>query len=261
MPRRIHQLCAGLGRHLHLLPELPKRPDHRGRPWRDSREVLNGTLWILRTGAQWSEMPSRYPPYQTCHRRFQQWRESGVMDRLLEALARDLERRGKINLEECFIDGSFSPAKKGALEFGKTKRGKGSKNMAIADRTGLPVALCTGSASPHETKFVTELIDQCFTEDKHERLIGDKAYDSDPLDAACAAKGVTMISPHKTNRKKPKSQDGRALRRYNRRWKVERLFAWLQNYRRLVTRFEYHIENFLAFLKLAAFMILAKKYL
>lgn len=57
-----------------LLPELPKRTDGRGRPWRDSREVLNGILWILRTGAQWSELPNRYPPYQTCHRRFQQWR-------------------------------------------------------------------------------------------------------------------------------------------------------------------------------------------
>ena len=102
-----------------LLPALPKRSDGRGRPWRDSREVLNGILWVLRTGAQWSEMPGRYPPYQTCHRRFQQWRKSGVMDRLLETLARDLEQRGKINLEECFIDGSFSSAKKGALALGK----------------------------------------------------------------------------------------------------------------------------------------------
>lgn len=98
-----------------LLPELPRRADGRGRPWRDSREVLNGILWILRTGAQWSELPDRYPRYQTCHRRFQQWRRSGVMDRLLEALAKDLEERGKMNLDECFIDGSFSAAKKGAL--------------------------------------------------------------------------------------------------------------------------------------------------
>ena len=102
-----------------ILPELKTRPDGRGRPWRDSREVLNGILWILRTGAQWSEMPGRYPPYQTCHRRFQQWRKSGVMDDLLVALAQDLEERGKIDLEECFIDGSFSPAKKGALGLGK----------------------------------------------------------------------------------------------------------------------------------------------
>ena len=102
-----------------LLPQLPRRADNRGRPWRDSREVLNGILWILRTGAQWSELPRRYPPYQTCHRRFQQWRSQGVMDRLLEALAQDLEQRGKIDLEECFIDGSFSVAKKGATKSAK----------------------------------------------------------------------------------------------------------------------------------------------
>ena len=108
---------------------------------------------------------------------------------------------------------------------------------------------------------MTELIEHRITKGKPGLLIGDKAYDSDPLDAACAVMGVTMISPHKANRKKSRTQDGRALRRYKRRWKVERLFAWLQNYRRLITRFEYHIENFLAFLNLAAFMILAKKYL
>lgn len=132
--------------------------------------------------------------------------------------------------------------------------------MAITDRAGLPVALCTASASPHETKFVKELIEHRFTEGKPERLIGDKAYDSDPLDQDCLDLGVTLIAPNRSNRKH-QTQDGRALRRYKRRWKVERLFAWLQNYRRLITRFEYHVENFLAFLKLAAFMILANKYL
>ncbi len=117
-----------------LLPELPRRADGRGRPWRESRDVLNGILWILRTGAQWSEMPSRYPPYQTCHRRFQQWRASGVMDRLLECLAQDLEQRGKINLEECFVDGSFSAAKKGALKSAKPSvaRGPGSWQFQTA---------------------------------------------------------------------------------------------------------------------------------
>jgi transposase len=114
-----------------LLPPLPKRADGRGRPWRDSREVLNGILWILRTGAQWSEMPARYPPYQTCHRRFQQWRAAGVMDRLLEALARDLEERGQIDLEECFIDGSFSAAKKGALTSGKPSGARGARSWQL----------------------------------------------------------------------------------------------------------------------------------
>lgn len=114
-----------------LLPKPSKRADGRGRPWRDAREVLNGILWILRTGAQWSEMPRRYPPYQTCHRRFQQWRASGVMDRLLEALARDLEKRGKIDLEECFIDGRFSPAKKGALESGKASGARAVRSWQL----------------------------------------------------------------------------------------------------------------------------------
>lgn len=106
-----------------------------------------------------------------------------------------------------------------------------------------------------------ELIDSCATVGRPERLIGDRAYDSDPLDAECAELGVSLIAPHRAGRRKPKTQDGRALRRCARRWKVERLFAWLQNYRRLITRFERKIENFLAFLRLAAFMILAKKYL
>ena len=73
--------------------------------------------------------------------------------------------------------------------------------------------------------------------------------------------GIAIIALHKSNRKKAASQDGRGLRRYKRRWKVERLFAWLQNYRRRIPRFEYYVKNFLALLKLAAFMILAKKYL
>ena len=106
-----------------------------------------------------------------------------------------------------------------------------------------------------------DLIRDVLTEGRPDRLIGDKAYDSDPLDRECLEMGVTLIAPHKRNRVKPSTQDGRPLRCYKRRWKVERLFAWLQNHRRLITRFEYYAENFLAFLQLAAFMILAKRYL
>ena len=97
-----------------LIGELPKRADGRGRPWRSSREVLNGILWILRTGAQWADLPERYPPYQTCHRRFQRWVRDGTYERILEALAQDLKERGKLDLSECFIDGTFVVAKKGA---------------------------------------------------------------------------------------------------------------------------------------------------
>src|SRR6516164_588011 len=98
-----------------LIPEPKRRRDGRGRPWKDRREVLNGILYILRTGAPWADLPERYPPYQTCHRRFQQWVRSGVMRGVLEALAEDLHFRGGFHLHEAFIDGSFAPAKRGAL--------------------------------------------------------------------------------------------------------------------------------------------------
>ena len=96
-----------------LIPKPPRREDGRGRPWRDPRDVLNGVLWILRTGAPWKDLPERYPPYQTCHRRFQRWIEEGVLGTVLETLAEDLEERGEIDLSECYIDGTFVAAKKG----------------------------------------------------------------------------------------------------------------------------------------------------
>ena len=92
-----------------------RRADNRGRPWHDTRSVLNGVFWVLGTGAQWRELPEKYPPYQTCHRRFQQWIRSGKLEEALKLLARLLYEQGKLNLEEAFVDATFASAKKGAL--------------------------------------------------------------------------------------------------------------------------------------------------
>src|SRR5829696_1257739 len=132
---------------------------------------------------------------------------------------------------------------KGGAGVGKTKRGKGTKLMAVADGAGLPLALYATSASPHEVRLVGTTIEHRLIAEKPEKLIGDKAYDSDPLDEELATLGIELIAPHKRNRKKLKTQDGRKLRRYKRRWKVERFFAWIQNYRRIVVRYEYHLDN------------------
>src|SRR5712664_2327067 len=142
---------------------------------------------------------------------------------------------------------------------GPTRRGKGSKIMAIADRHGLPVACCVTSASPHETKLVEATVAQRFTRAKPKRMIGDRAYDSDPLDQRLRQKhGIRLIAPHKYNRRRKSTQDGRELRRYCRRWKIERLFAWLHNFRRLVSRWEYHEGNFLGMLQLGCLIILLR---
>lgn len=91
-----------------------------------------------------------------------------------------------------------------------------------------------------------------------EKLIGDKAYHSDPLDAELAEVGIEIIAPHRKNRKKPKSQDGRKLRRYKRRWKIEQLFAHLGNFRCLVVRYERYADNFLGFVQLGCIKLLLR---
>src|SRR5271170_8096057 len=121
-----------------------RRADGKGRPWQDTRAVLNGVLWILRTGAPWHDLPDRYPPYQTCHRRFQQWQRDGTLTRLLHALAEDLRARGKIDLSETFIDASFSSAKKGALLSARLAEEKAVKSW----RSQTAMVFLSPAASP-----------------------------------------------------------------------------------------------------------------
>ncbi len=111
-----------------LLPRYRRRKDGRGRPRQDLREVLNGAFWILRTGAQWADLPDRYPRYQTCHRYFQEWCRDGTVERILHALAKDLYVRGGIDISEAFIDGTFAGAKKGAPASGKRSGGRGRRS-------------------------------------------------------------------------------------------------------------------------------------
>jgi transposase len=157
-----------------------------------------------------------------------------------------------------FCGRDFCSGQKRGLLVGKTKRGKGTKIMGIADGHGLPLALRTESASPAEVKLVQATLEERVVAEVPERLIGDKAYDSDRLDEQMMENfGTEMIAPNRANRD-PRTQDGRPLRRHKRRWKVERLFAWLFNFRRLVVRYEYHAANFQGFVHLAAAIILLR---
>lgn len=129
--------------------------------------------------------------------------------------------------------------------------------MAVADSHGLPIACSVASASPHETTLVAATLGSRFLRKKPTRLIGDKAYDSTGLDATLLAEGIEMIAPHHP-RRNVKTQDGRPLRRYKRRWKIERLFAWLGNFRRILIRHDYHVANFEGFLHLGCIIILTR---
>lgn len=124
-------------------------------------------------------------------------------------------------------------------------------------------------ASPAEVKLVDQTLETIKVSRKGpgrpkkrpERLIADKAYDSDPLRQDLKKRGIDLIAPHRRNRVKPKLQDGRKLRRYKRRWKVERTFAWFGNFRRLVVRYEKLITVYRAFFHIACIIITLRNLL
>jgi transposase len=180
------------------------------------------------------------------------------------------ERTQATGLERIVSGRQFRSGEKRGSKVGKTKRGKGTKWMVVVDGQGVPLGKQLYSASPHEARLAEETVTSIRVtrrrrggrpRQKPQRVIGDRSYDSDPLRARLAARGIELIAPHRCNRSKPRTQDGRALRRYRRRWIVERTFAWLGNYRRLVVRYDRSITIYEAFFHIACFMIVLRRVL
>ena len=135
--------------------------------------------------------------------------------------------------------------------------------MAIADARGLPIAVGIASRPRHEAKLVETTLGQRFVRGRLLRLIADRAYDSAPLAAELAAQGIELIAPVRGGKVRPnrsRKPDGRSLRRYRRRWLVERVFSWLMRSRRIVTRYEHKAENYLAFVQLGCLLILLRRF-
>lgn len=132
--------------------------------------------------------------------------------------------------------------------------------MVLVDGNGLPLAVDISAASPAEVTLIEPLLDQAATTQVPQRLIYDRAADSDPLRERLASRGIELICPHRRGRKRPATQDGRSLRRYRKRWIVERTVSWLQAFRRLVTRYEFYALLFHSFAKLACLMILLRRF-
>jgi transposase len=237
--------------------QIPEsRPGRKPVP---ARAIVEAVLWILNTGAPWHLLPQCYPHDTTGHRRFQQWCEREVLREILTQLANTLREEGAIDERESVIDATFAAAKGGGDAIGLTKRGQGVKILAIVDRHGLPLSVSTHAANHHEVTLVQLSFDFSMLAAKPEHLIGDRAYDRDGLDDDLKQDGVNMIAPHRSTRKL-KTQDGRHLRRYHRRWLVEPFFAWLQWKRRLLVCWEYYASNFLGFVQLASIIMLLQQF-
>ena len=243
------------------LPDSPRSPQG-GRPCADKRQVVAGIFWILDNGAKWKDLPTEFGSKSTVHRWFKKWVQAGVFEAIMREAGSCVEQQGGYRLYECFIDASFSKAKGGGDGIGCTKVGKGVKIMVLVDARGLPVAIETAPANRAENRLVQQLFDFMLPSQVPERVIGDKAYDSDALDAELAEKGIELISPHRKNRRpENKTQDGRPLRRYKRRWTVERTIAWLQHFRRLCIRWERSTALFQGFLHFTCAIMLLKAVL
>lgn len=243
------------------LPEAPRSP-LGGRPPADKRRVVAGIFWILDNGAKWKDLPREFGSKSTVHRWFKRWVEEGVFEAIMRDAGRCVEERDGYRLYECFVDATFSKAKGGGAGIGCTKAGKGVKIIMLVDARGLPVAIDTAPANRHESQLVQQMFEFMLPAEMPARIIGDKAYDSDALDAVIENLGSEMIAPHRSNRRpENKTQDGRPLRRYSRRWTVERTIAWLQHFRRLCIRWERSAVLFQGFLHFSCTLLLLREVL
>lgn len=150
--------------------------------------------------------------------------------------------------------------KKGGAEVGKTKKGKGTKIMVLVDGEGTPLGADIASASQAEVKLIERLITKRTSRRRPRRLLYDRAADSDPLRRRLKTRQIELICPHRKNRQRTPTQDGRRLRRYKKRWKVERTISWLFNFRRLTVRYEHYDHLFLGFIQLACFYTILRGF-
>ena len=193
---------------------------------------------------------------------------AGCMARRLAGTARGTRRRGLVAVGGDVPGRQLRSGQKGGSAVGKTKRGKGTKWMVLVDGGGLPLGVRLESASPGEVTFAEATLAEVKVprpkgrpRQKPKRVIADRAYDSDPLRERLGKRGIELIVPYRNNNKLRKYEDGRKLRRYKRRWIVERTNAWLGQFRRLLVRHEHLLATYRAFFYLACLWITIRRCL
>lgn len=208
-------------------------------PPANKRKAGAGIFWIVDNGGMWNDLPRQFGFKSAGHRCFKRWVDRGVFARIMCVAAQLVEDQGRYGLYACFIDGTLNKAKGGRGGISYMKGGKGVKSRALVDAPTLRIAADQASASPHGSGLVQQLFGWMLTDEVPERAIDDKVYDSDGLDEELTAEAIELIAPHR-KRRRPEhtTQAGSPLRRYKRRFTVERSIGWLQRFRRLRIRRE-----------------------
>ncbi len=249
-----------------ISPFLPP-PARTGRPRADDRRTIEGILYILITGCRWQDLPREYGAPTTVWRRLKSWGEEGLWERIWRAALAALDQRGQLDWSMAFLDGSFVPAKKGGDKVGLTTKGKGVKWMLVVDGNGLPLGF---SANTAEVKLAEQTLDTIKVprprgrpRQRPTKLVADRAYDSSGLRRALQWRGIATCIPPKRRPARWRPKRGRPVlarrEEYRLHYKVERSFAWLGNFRRLLIRWEHQFRVYASFFAVAVLVICVRR--
>jgi len=252
-----------------IYPLLPP-PARTGRPRADDRRTIEGILYMLITGCRWQDLPSEYGAPTTVWRRLRRWGEDGVWERMWRAALATLDQQSKLDWSIAFLDGSFAPAKKGGEKVGVTKKGKGTKWMVVVEGNGLPLGFHLDRATTAEVRLAEVTLDTISVHrprgrprQRPEKLVADRGYDSAGFRHALRGRGIRMCIPPKRRPAKWKAKRGRPVvarkEEYRQRFTVERSFAWLGNFRRLLIRWEHLFSVYRSFFIVAVLLLCLRR--
>ncbi len=209
------------------------------------------------------DLPAEYPSGVTCWRRLRQWEEVGIGKGAWEHLLAHLNQRQLLDWNEVFLDATLITAKKGALQWAQPGVERAQSTWWWSDGQGIPLGVQLASASPSEHSLAEGTLAQVRVprlgrgrpRTRLPRVIADRGYDSDALRQRLRQRGTELIVSYRSNSVLRRFEDRRKLRRYRRRWKIERAFAWLQNLRRLLVRHDRILTVYQGFFHLACLII------
>lgn len=249
-----------------LLP--PLRSGRPGRPYHDHRRILNGLLWLAKTGVAWRDLPERFGPWQTVANRFYRWRRAGIWQHVLNALLCQADQRGALDWTVHFIDSTSirvhqhgAGARGGAEEaIGRSRGGLTTKLHVRADRQGRPVVMLLTAGHRHDTTAFERMLQGGHVKgagrgrprSRPHRIVADKGYTSQQVRRYCQQHGIAATIPTRRNQRK-RPRFNQAL--YRERNQVERLFNRFKQFRRVATRYEKRGVNYLAMVTVAAVMM------
>jgi transposase len=260
----------------HLAPHLPPEKPWTGHPNAPHRRIINGILWILRTGAPWRDLPERFGPVGTVSSRFYRWRASGVWRRILATLQSGAEERAEVDWDLHFVDATVIRAhqhtagarRDGAAgseaqareALGRSQGGFSTKLHLRAEGNGRPITAVLTGGERHEQIALEALLDQGAIRHsaggrprlRPRRVAGDKGYSSPTARGRLRRRHIGAVIPSKSNQRRQANFDRAAYRRRN---LVERLINRLKQFRRIATRYEKRAANYLAMVHIGMLLL------